>query len=92
MNSQDICHLSAVDLAAAENTPGTHATIAEESDVLRRAVMQMPDEYRDVIRLRNWEQLSFAEIGRRMERSEEAARKRWSRAIVRLKREVESLS
>ena len=39
-------------------------------------------------RVRNWEQMAFAEIGKQMNRSPEAARKLWSRAVVRLQQEL----
>jgi RNA polymerase sigma-70 factor (ECF subfamily) len=61
----------------------------EESAALRAALQRLPEDYRLVLRLRNWDCLPLAEVGRRMNRSEEAARKLWSRAIVRLQHELE---
>ena len=49
-------------------------------------------EYRQVIVGRYQEQLSFEEIGRRLHRSAEAARKLWWRAIERLRQELDSSS
>ena len=56
----------------------------EESAALRVALQQLSTDYRTVLRLRNWECLPFAEIGQRMDRTEEAVRKLWARAIVQL--------
>ncbi len=61
----------------------------EESEALRAALQRLPEDYRTVLRLRNWDGLPLAEVGRRMNRSEEAARKLWSRAIVRLQHELQ---
>lgn len=61
----------------------------EESAALRAALQRLPEDYRTVLRLRNWECLPLAEVGRRMNRSEEAARKLWSRALVSLQQALE---
>lgn len=61
----------------------------EESAALRAALQQLPEDYRTVLRLRNWECLPLAEVGRRMNRSEEAARKLWARALVSLQHALE---
>ena len=65
-------------------TPSTSADLEEQVTILRAALSQLPEEYRQVIMWRNWDQLSFAEIGDRLNRSEEAARKRWTRAVAKL--------
>lgn len=71
-------------------TPRADAIANEEMIALRKALDQLPGDYRKVIQLRNWQQLTFAEIGKRMERSSEASRKLWSRAIVELQMLLES--
>ena len=48
----------------------------------------MPDHYREIITWHHREQLSFEEIGRRHGISAEAARKRWTRALGRLRKEL----
>ena len=58
---------------------------AERAQTLRAAVRQLPADYRQVILLRNIERLQFNEIGDVMQRSGEAARKLWLRAIYRLR-------
>jgi len=46
---------------------------------------QLSADQQQVITLRNFEQLGFEEIGSRMNRSADAARKLWSRSIETLK-------
>jgi RNA polymerase sigma-70 factor, ECF subfamily len=71
-------------------SPRASLIAEEEAQALRSALLRLPEEYRAVLRLRNWECLPFADIGRQMHRSEEAARKLWSRAVLRLQTELES--
>ena len=66
------------------DTPKTNAVNAEEAEMLFAAMAQLPDNYQKVIQLRNWDQHSFSEIGFQMSHSEEAARKLWTRAILKL--------
>lgn len=57
----------------------------EEAERMRELVAMLPEDYQDVIRLRNWELKAFEEIGVAMGRSAEAARKLWGRAIAQLR-------
>lgn len=66
-------------------TPSRLVADGERDASFARALASLSDEHRLVIVLRNWEQRSFAEIGEQMNRSAEAARKLWSRAIEKLK-------
>lgn len=66
------------------NTPGTDVVLREQARYLAEAMDRLPENYRKVIHLRDWEELSFPDIGRQMNISEEAARKLWKRAIARL--------
>lgn len=72
----------------ARPSPNDRLIADEESAALRMALVKLPEDYRLVLRLRNWEGLTFAEVGRRMNRTEEASRKLWSRAILRLQQEL----
>jgi RNA polymerase sigma-70 factor (ECF subfamily) len=63
----------------------------ERAQALQRALSQLPEEYRRVITLRHYEEQSFEEIGKQMERSTDAARKLWARAIERLRQELGTL-
>jgi RNA polymerase sigma factor (sigma-70 family) len=57
---------------------------------LCRALEQLPDEYRLVVTWRNFDYLPFDEIGRRLGRSAEAARKLWVRAVEHLQQRLDS--
>ena len=78
-------------LQAFDRTASPRASLIaeEEAQALRSALLRLSEEYRIVLRLRNWECLPFVEIGRQMHRSEEAARKLWSRAVLRLQAELQ---
>jgi RNA polymerase sigma-70 factor (ECF subfamily) len=73
----------------ADRAPSPSAEIAarEVRQALEDLVKRLPEDYQQVIRWRNWEELPFAEIGRRLGRSEDAARMLWARAVERLQRE-----
>lgn len=59
-------------------------------DRLIYVLARMPGFYQDVVRLRNWNDLSFTEVAGRIGRSEEATRMQWARAIERLRRAMVS--
>jgi RNA polymerase sigma-70 factor (ECF subfamily) len=71
------------------DSPSTAAARREEELRLYRALESLASDERQVIELRNWQRLPFAEIGDRMNRSPDAARKLWSRAIVKLQRQMD---
>jgi RNA polymerase sigma-70 factor (ECF subfamily) len=75
-------------LADSVKTPSVQVSNDEQIQQLCRAMNRLPQDYRQVIQMRNWELLPFAEIGARMQRSEDAARKLWVRAIERLQHEL----
>ena len=77
-------------LAAATPTPSSALSRSEEVERLHRAMARLPDEYRLVLEWRNWQSLPFAEVGRRLNRSEDAARMLFTRAVDRLQRELET--
>ena len=70
-------------------TPATEAAQQEEARRLRDALVALSDDHRQVLRLRNWERMSFAEIGRQMQRSEDADKKLWARALANLKEQLD---
>ncbi|MEM6688881.1 MAG: sigma-70 family RNA polymerase sigma factor [Planctomycetota bacterium] len=71
------------------DSPSTAAALKEQELQLHRAIDALSEQEQQVIQLRNWQRLSFAEIGQQMDRSADAARKIWSRAIVRLQKEMD---
>ena len=73
-----------------DRTPGSRAALEEQSVLINAAMSRLSAEYRQVLQLRNWQDLGFAEIGEAMGRSEDAARKLWARAVLKLKQELKS--
>lgn len=69
-------------------SPSGVAATQEEWERVQSALGELPEEYRQAVVLRHRENLSFAEIGFLLERSEEAARKLWYRAICRLQEKL----
>lgn len=72
-------------LKASEPSPSQQALARERDQAMERALSQLPKHYYEVIRLRQQERCSFEEIGRRLDRSAEAVRKLWTRAVFQLK-------
>lgn len=62
----------------------------EEQAAVERALDRLSEDQRTAILLRSREHYSFAEVGAFMNRSSEAARKLWFRAIERLQQELAS--
>jgi RNA polymerase sigma-70 factor (ECF subfamily) len=77
-------------LCAATRSPSEEAIANEEACLLEHALDCLPEDYRQVLHLRHLEQYSFAEIGRRMDRSANAVEKLCLRAALRLGREMRS--
>jgi RNA polymerase sigma factor (sigma-70 family) len=69
-------------------TPGSRAVRREQTAALMAALGRIPEDYRRVVVLYQYDRLTFEEIGRRLDRSAEAARKLWSRALMRLTEEL----
>ncbi len=76
-------------LAASEPSPSRQLMTQEQSQAVRCALEQLPDDYRQVLVLRYHEERSFEEIARLMGRSTNAIHKLWLRAIKRLQQDVE---
>jgi RNA polymerase sigma-70 factor (ECF subfamily) len=69
-------------------SPSNHAVANEWNAALQQALTRLPERYGQAVACRHIEQLSWDEIGRRMNCSPDAARKIWSRAIQQLRREL----
>lgn len=65
-------------------SPSEQALARERRATLERALLRLPEHYRQVLLLRTWEELTFAQIGARLCCSAEAARKLWGRAVEEL--------
>jgi RNA polymerase sigma-70 factor (ECF subfamily) len=75
-------------VAAPGPTPSVQVMFDEQQRRLLEAIDRLPDDYRTVMDMRYNEALAFDEIGRRLERSADAARMLWARAVDRLKQDM----
>jgi RNA polymerase sigma-70 factor (ECF subfamily) len=71
-------------------TPSRELMADERDAAVRAAVERLPEDYRQVLRLRYEEDRPFEEIAAIMSRSANAVRKLWARAVERLEEELES--
>lgn len=76
------------EFVADDTTPSQQAIHREEEEKLQVALERLPEDYRRVVLLRNQEKRPFEEIGRLMDRSTDAAKKLWARAILTLEKEM----
>jgi RNA polymerase sigma-70 factor, ECF subfamily len=85
-SSQALC------LVARQSSPSQRATRREEAVLLADALARLPEDYAEVIVLRNLQGLPFAEVAGRMGRSLDGVEKLWVRALARLRRSLGGLS
>jgi RNA polymerase sigma-70 factor, ECF subfamily len=64
---------------------------AEAREIVLNAMTDLPDDYRTVLLLRQQMDLTFPEIGERMQRSPDAVRMLWARALVALGEKLDSM-
>ncbi|MEQ1824511.1 MAG: sigma-70 family RNA polymerase sigma factor [Pirellula sp.] len=72
-------------LASPESTPSEKLRHREDLLVLAEMLEALPSDYRDVIVMRQIEGLSFGEICKRMDRSEDSVQKLWVRGLQALR-------
>jgi RNA polymerase sigma-70 factor (ECF subfamily) len=77
-------------LAAATPSPSGEAMANEQAEVVRAALARLPDDYRQVLIWRYQEGRSFDEIGQRLQRTANAARKLFARALEHFEQEMEN--
>jgi RNA polymerase sigma-70 factor (ECF subfamily) len=78
-------------LLATHTSPSGQAARREHAVLLADALARLPDDYREVIILRDLQGTSFGEIGERMDRSAIAARTLWARALEKLRKELDTV-
>jgi len=81
-------HERGAGLAADSLSPSGQAVAHEQAEALARAMERLPPDYRRVLTLRHEEQLTFEQIGDQMQRTANAARMLWLRAVERLQKEM----
>lgn len=69
------------ELRSRKRTPDESVMGHEDAALVAEILLDMSPQYREVLHLRYWEQCSYIEIGLRMNRSPDAARKLWYRAL-----------
>jgi RNA polymerase sigma-70 factor (ECF subfamily) len=75
-------------LASQGSSPSQQAARREQEVLLADVLARLPDDYREVIVLRNLEGLPHEEVARRMGRSPGAVRMLWVRALAQLRAEL----
>lgn len=72
-------------------SPSGRAVANERALALARVLDELPEDYRQVIILRNLEGLPHEEVARRMNRSSGAVRMLWLRALADLRQRIEAM-
>jgi len=78
-------------LIASQSSPSQQAVRREQAVLLADALHDLPENYREVIILRQLEGLSFPDVARRMGRTEDSVKNVWLRALARLRFSLEDL-
>jgi RNA polymerase sigma-70 factor (ECF subfamily) len=78
-------------LAVSGSSPSQQAVRHEQEVMLAEVLVRLPDDYREVLILRNLEGLSHEEIAERMGRGVGAVRMLWVRALARLRKEASKI-
>jgi RNA polymerase sigma-70 factor (ECF subfamily) len=71
-------------------SPRSLLVVDEERRTVEAALDRLPPDFKTVVLLRSREHYAFVEIGDFMNRSADAARKLWFRAIERLQHELQA--
>ena len=76
-------------LIAPESSPSQQAARREQAVLLADVLAGLPKSYREVIILRHLEGLTFPEVARRLEKTENSVKNLWVRALARLRTALE---
>jgi RNA polymerase sigma-70 factor (ECF subfamily) len=79
-------------LSTTDSSPSLRAERRERAVLLANALAELPDDYREVIVLRELEGKSVSEVAEAMERTPNAIQKLWARAVVQLRGRLQRLS
>jgi RNA polymerase sigma-70 factor (ECF subfamily) len=72
--------------ASPDETPSQEAARRERAVALANALERLPEHYREIILLHEFQDLSFPEVGQRMGRSLDSVKNLWTRALTQLRR------
>jgi len=81
-----------IQLAGENTSPGSRVDRRERAVRLLAVIEQLPADYRQVLELRNFEGLPYADIAERMDRNEAAVRQLWVRALRQLRKQLGDLA
>jgi RNA polymerase sigma-70 factor (ECF subfamily) len=76
---------------ALQSTPSQHVAQREQGVLLAEALGRLPADYREVVVLRHFEELTFPEVARRMDRTVDSVQKLWVRALATLKQAMQEI-
>lgn len=76
------------DLPTSGTSPSNRAARAETDEIVSQVLERLSEDHRNVLVWRQWDGLTFPEIGRRMNRSEDAVRMLFGRALERFAEEL----
>ena len=76
---------------ALQSTPSQHVAQREQGVLLADALLRLPADYREVVVLRHFEELTFPEVAGRMQRSVDSVQKLWVRALANLKQAMQEV-
>ncbi len=79
------------DFAGNASSPSEQSHRRERAVLVANALDRLPDEYREVILMREFEGMTLAQIGERMDCSAGSVQKMWARAISRLRSELKAV-
>jgi len=80
----------AINMTANDPTPSEKVMAFEQQEAIREALKQLSEAHRQVIVLHTHKQMDFIQIGRKMNRTPEAARVLWYRAVQALTQKLNS--
>jgi RNA polymerase sigma-70 factor (subfamily 1) len=69
-------------------TPGTNACCEEQAREIQAALARLSEEDRQIIQWRNWNGMDFDEIAERLDISLSTASRKWYRALVKFKNQL----
>jgi RNA polymerase sigma-70 factor (ECF subfamily) len=75
---------------ATTNSPSESAQAREQDEQLNEAVQQLPEHYRQVLRMYTWDKLTFVQIAEKLGTTADAVRKMFRRAIEELTKLVDT--
>lgn len=83
-SSQDLAQL----VPAETGSPSRIVARREQVVLLADALHELPSDYREVLILRHLEGMPFAEVAKRMDRTLDAVKSLWTRALAKLRRSL----